>query len=1017
MVILNILVNNLANSQKSNKFAYKSVYKYTGSNKSVSIILIHIIKKHDMLKHFLLCTALLGSTALTASAADETWTVGNDTWPVEVTTSEIAPGVKYTFVNWKVNRSTARPGSHLHVIEADLTNPNIAVENVKPDAMTGNRTLTDHAKAVHKADHQVVAGANGNFWITSPESGNYACMGTQPHGFCVANGVMYTDHTPGPWAHCGGPTATGMVVFDENGKCYIDYTNLQKSNNDEGSGVQFAATNQRIGHRMNLSMCNRFVDGGQASIFTRQYGKDKQFRVGNLTGVTGTWNPTMGTTGYIEILLDYAEGYTAMNMGATTDYVIKEMRYNPEAVGSLGEHDLAIVGRDSYATVPRDNWKVGDVITLDTKVNFRDMGSPNKIVNAISGNVLAMKGGVVQPATTAASQTYNTSINSRTVYGTNAEGTKLWIITCEHNVTDQKTKAKLYQGFSLNQLCIMARDHFGVENATQVDCGGSAQMYANGGQVAMSYDGTGKRAVYNGLFVVYKGTDVTIPVPGSNENEPDPEPDPDKDWTDSGERAHYAYDLGLVAGADIPTVSYKLTGKVKAVEIVLTSRNGNSETVSIDGTTNEGENLVKISDPRLNPGEEYDWTVKVTSFPVSATSHFFHDAPATLNSRGGVGVVTDPESNAYGKVITSMGNAQGFGLYSPDLTKEGIYHAASAPWQSGNAGSTYRLAMRDKRVAYACDFSDKGAGYWKFDPENPEAELENLIGGVNDGTGCFKMEGSNDCVGSGASGIGFQGSGDDTRLWVFAEDWPSGNSAYKGIMARWDIGKADKITSGVNAAYADLAGNKMLANQNVCITGTPNGVFAAQHRGAGSNTTGCPGFIYIDIFGEVLFNSGNFPALFNSCGGSVAITEDLSTVAVAGRSENIKIFSVTWENNVPTFTYVTDVNDTKYCTEVSQLAFDPAGNLYAWQRNTDAAHAGLFGYSWKNDNPVATTPAKAGNVIVAPQFSGIDTVVTDADSAAPVYYTIQGVRVDASALTPGLYIKVTGRKSEKVVIK
>ena len=70
--------------------------------------------------------------------------------------------------------------------------------------------------------------------------------------------------------------------------------------------------------------------------------------------------------------------------------------------------------------------------------------------------------------------------------------------------------------------------------------------------------------------------------------------------------------------------------------------------------------------------------------------------------------------------------------------------------------------------------------------------------------------------------------------------------------------------------------------------------------------------------------------------------------AVAGRSENIKVFSVKWEENVPTFTYVADVNDTKHVTEVSQLAFDPAGNLYAWQRSTSADHAGLFGYSWKN---------------------------------------------------------------------
>ena len=228
---------------------------------------------------------LMTAGALPLAAGTETWTVGKDTWDVETTTAELCPGVKYTLVNWITNRSTARPGSRMHVIEADLTNPKISVENVKIDAMTGNRTLTNHAKAVHKADHQVVAGANANFWITSPETGNYACMGTQPHGICISNGIMYTDHTPGYWAHCGGPvTNTGILAFDQDGKCYLDYTKVQKANNDEGSGVQFAAINTRIGHRMNLTMCNRFVDAGQASIFTRQYGTDKKFRVGDLSG-------------------------------------------------------------------------------------------------------------------------------------------------------------------------------------------------------------------------------------------------------------------------------------------------------------------------------------------------------------------------------------------------------------------------------------------------------------------------------------------------------------------------------------------------------------------------------------------------------------------------------------------------------------------------------------------------------------------------------------------------------------
>ncbi|MDE6306269.1 MAG: hypothetical protein K2L90_06735, partial [Muribaculaceae bacterium] len=207
-----------------------------------------------MLKRNLLYTALLFATTTTASAETAKWTVGSDTWDVEITSSEICPGVTYTLVDWITQRSSVYPGSRLHVIEADLTNPKISVENVKPESLTGYQSLTKHAKYAHKADHQVVAGANANFGVVTSTAGHYACMGYQPYGVCVSNGIMYTD--PNVNSFLFGDT--GLLVINENGRCYIDYTSPQKTNNDEGSGIQFAAINQRSGSRMALDMCNRY---------------------------------------------------------------------------------------------------------------------------------------------------------------------------------------------------------------------------------------------------------------------------------------------------------------------------------------------------------------------------------------------------------------------------------------------------------------------------------------------------------------------------------------------------------------------------------------------------------------------------------------------------------------------------------------------------------------------------------------------------------------------------------------
>lgn len=48
---------------------------------------------------------------------------------------------------------------------------------------------------------------------------------------------------------------------------------------------------------------------------------------------------------------------------------------------------------------------------------------------------------------------------------------------------------------------------------------------------------------------------------------------------------------------------------------------------------------------------------------------------------------------------------------------------------------------------------------------------------------------------------------------------------------------------------------------------------------------------------------------------------------------------------------------------------------------------------------------------------GVDDVAVDANDAAIEYYNLQGVRVDADNLTPGIYVRRQGNKTAKVIIK
>ena len=50
--------------------------------------------------------------------------------------------------------------------------------------------------------------------------------------------------------------------------------------------------------------------------------------------------------------------------------------------------------------------------------------------------------------------------------------------------------------------------------------------------------------------------------------------------------------------------------------------------------------------------------------------------------------------------------------------------------------------------------------------------------------------------------------------------------------------------------------------------------------------------------------------------------------------------------------------------------------------------------------------------------SGVDEIIDDAESSEPAaYFNLNGVRVDADNLTPGVYIRRIGNKTDKILIR
>ena len=96
------------------------------------------------------------------------------------------------------------------------------------------------------------------------------------------------------------------------------------------------------------------------------------------------------------------------------------------------------------------------------------------------------------------------------------------------------------------------------------------------------------------------------------------------------------------------------------------------------------------------------------------------------------------------------------------------------------------------------------------------------------------------------------------------------------------------------------------------------------------------------------------------------------------------------------------------------MKFDYAGNLHVYERETNGYHI----YSLVAESPRVAVPAKK-EMTIKSSNDGVDSIVTDAaDSDAEViYYNLQGVRVAADNMAPGVYVRVQGDKATKVVVR
>ncbi len=541
---------------------------------------------------FFMAAALISTTLYAETAGTTVITesdnikIGSTTYALTKTTKQIAEGVKYITLEIPGKKATSSyvKGAKCYVLEADLTNPKVSVRH-GDDYRDSQHTLTTMASSLSTSTSKVVGGVNANFWITIEKPYATRLKG-EPFGVSIKDGVMYSDLNTNTAKHCGGPTKTGAMVIDGNGRCYIDWLKSQKTNNATGSGWNFNVVNTSVSSTpIALDQVNGVSCPEVASVYIKSaYGASKGFR--QVTS-SSDYSTATGTSNTI-VYLNFANASDTKWQSGKQNFVIKKIERGVKVEGkTLGEYDVALVFRWSAMQNRVAKWAVGQTVTITTCVNFKSQGTATSIKQAVSGNSVTMANGEIGYIE---QKNYNGKIYPRTIYATNTAGTKLWLIVIEHYPNKQYT----YGGMTTTEATYVAK-YLGATWAMQVDCGGSSQMYADGKQVSQSYDTGGVRAVQSGLFILSTPTATSGGVTTPTEPE-----EPETPTTSTNISASPA---SVTLNSTTATVDVKITAKNLTKEMTFRSATG-SVTVAeqADWNTTTGGTLRFTLNKSFTPG-------------------------------------------------------------------------------------------------------------------------------------------------------------------------------------------------------------------------------------------------------------------------------------------------------------------------------------------------------------------------------------------------------------------------------
>ena len=407
-----------------------------------------------------LCLFMLCAVAGYAQAV-----IGSATYKVDtIFHRQIGPGVVHTRL-----RLPEYP-LNVYLLEVDMTQPYNRVETTQAYNTLGKTEKLENAHKRHEAMGKTpLAACNASFWCVSSQIPWYNFMPGVPHGAEVVNDTIYTNTSRnGLYDFNGGSVNTASTIITKDKRALVgrhEWYGCAKS--DKFSGVQ------------EIVQVNKLCDHNQLVLFNHARGRNHTFF---------TYPEKCD---YVFLKMKQGEKW-----GIATDIKFEVAELKQDASNQvLGNYDACLIADGPYKTEMR-KLAVGDEVAINTYwFNIDGDRTPIAVENMTEGEAHVMLNGQI---TNRANGDYGAMIYSRTAYGSNADGTKLYMIVIDKSTHPQYGKSA---GCTATAMCQLWKSLVpDLCNAANMDAGGSAQMMVGGSVVNYTTEGD-PRAVANGMMI------------------------------------------------------------------------------------------------------------------------------------------------------------------------------------------------------------------------------------------------------------------------------------------------------------------------------------------------------------------------------------------------------------------------------------------------------------------------------------------------------------------------------------